>query len=519
MQKFIVNFVNEKKIVSCDLGTSLMAAAQENNIALANHCGGLGLCGACRVKILQGEVSSVTDSEKKFLSREDLENGLRLACMARVAGNIAVQTLQPKGKLNILDTVLPFEIPKGTPNTQGLAVALDLGTTSIALAVFDMASGENLGGATCANPQASFGSDVMSRICSAERDKGSLTKMQKVLCDALTNSMVEILPQTDFQKIKKIIVSGNTVMQHLMLGICPAPLANPANFEKSVAFDAIRASEIGLPFDGAQIHFMPCSSAFIGGDITSGLMALDLDCAKGQTILFIDLGTNNEMALVTGDRIIGTSTAAGPAFEGAGISQGMRAEEGAICSLGFENGEFLPSVIGGATARGICGSGMIDCLALFLSHGIMGRDGELKRENKFVTLGADGVSRVNIAPNVSLTQKDVRALQLVIGSVKAGVKILLNKAKISEQSLNKIYIAGGFGNFIDKKNALQIGLLPKCNADVICAANTSLLGAIRAIWEDDFARRAKNLTQKIEAVNLAKEADFEKIFVSSLDFS
>ncbi len=521
MQKLALNFVKENKIVSADYDTTIKSVADENGICLASHCGGAGVCGACKIKILQGSVSDVTQTEKQFLSDRELKAGFRLACKARALSNLIIENSFSENKIKILDDVLPFEVKADSKN--GLYVAVDLGTTSVVATVFDVADEKLIGRVSFANPQASFGSDVMSRIASIVNDVASLRKMQRLLCDSLCESITKILCENDktSEDITRIVVSGNTVMQHIFVGESPCSMGSAPYTPSFLYHSPLHAGEIGLLFPNALLYLVPNISAFVGGDITSGLAALDFDYKdKNETALFVDLGTNNEMALLAGGQIFATSTAAGPAFEGAGILQGVRAVEGAICSVSFENNRLVSHTIDDKKAIGLCGSGMIDCLAVFLENNIMQPNGSLNEDSPFVCRNEDGILQVTLAEEekVCITQKDIRTLQLVIASIRAGIKILLKRAKRSEESLNKIYLAGAFGNFINIKNARKIGLLPSCNSEVVSAKNTSLLGAIKALFEDDFLTRATDLSQRVTTLNLANEEDFKTSFINSLDF-
>lgn len=526
MQKFALSFIGEnkeKKTILVHQDTTIKEVADENEIRLATHCGGIGVCGACRVRVLQGKVSDITQTERQFLTEQELKVGVRLACKTKILGDAIIENLCTANKIKILDATLPYESRGGA---FGLGVAIDLGTTSVVVAVFNMTNGQALGCSSFANTQASFGSDVVSRIASVSSDSGNLQKMQHRLFNSLIESITEILQENNKSRedITKIVVSGNTVMQHIFLGRSPCSMGSAPYTTSFLHHEPVSSYEIGLPFERAEVHFIPNISAFVGGDITSGLTALNFDLmSKNEVVLFIDLGTNNEMVLLTNGQIFATSTAAGPAFEGAGISQGMRAAKGAICSVSFENGHFTTGTIGYDRAIGLCGSGMIDCLALFLENGIMERNGKLNSDSPFVCQNEDGIMQVVLTEeekenNVCITQKDIRSLQLVIASIKAGVKILLAEAGINKQKLNRVYLAGAFGNFINIENAKYIGLLPACDAEAICAKNTSLLGAVRALFEDDFLSRALKLSQTTKSLNLAQKADFQEIFIKSLDF-
>ncbi|MDO4218902.1 MAG: ASKHA domain-containing protein [Synergistaceae bacterium] len=527
MQKLALNFIGEnkeKKIVLADYGTTIKDAADENEILLATHCGGAGICGACRVKILQGHVSNVTQTERQFLSEQELKDGIRLACKTKILGDLVIESSVTESNIKILDSTMPFETTANA--NSGLGVALDLGTTSVVLTVLDIKNGQNLGYTSFANPQATFGSDVMSRIASVSSNPANLQKMQQSLLDSLVVSITELLRKNNRseEEITKIVVSGNTVMQHILVGESPVSMGSTPYISSFLYHQPIKADKFSLPFEKAKTYFVPNISAFVGGDVTSGLTALNFDQTnKKEATLFIDLGTNNEMVLLAKGQILATATAAGPAFEGAGISCGVRATSGAICSVSFENGKFVTHTIDNSDAIGLCGSGMIDCLALFLENNIMEKNGSLNPDNPFVCKNENGVLQVVLTEEkgkkkVYITQKDIRSLQLVIASIKAGVKILLKEAKIDKQEMNKIYLAGAFGNYIDIANARVIGLLPACEAEIISAKNTSLLGAIQAILQNNFLPRAITLSKIVKSLNLANEADFQENFINSLDF-
>jgi len=361
-------------------------------------------------------------------------------------------------------------ISKGDFSSPLLGLAIDLGTTTIVMEAIDLESGEILGRQTDFNHQLNFGGDVISRIAYACSSLENLKKLQATIIDEL-NQMVEKfhyscgLEEKDFMEA---VVAGNTTMNHLLLGLPVASLARAPFISLFSSIEPLRAKDLNLRINPeARIFIAPNIRSFVGGDISAGLMAAGLFDRPGP-FAFIDLGTNGEIVVKKDDQIVVTSTAAGPAFEGGNISCGLPAINGAICRAELIDNELKIETVNDQPARGICGSGLIDLLAIFLQQGVIKPDGRLARSQEKIEIQAD----------IFLTQEDIRQAQLACAALKTGFRLLLEDLSLDPRELQAIYLAGGFGQELSIENSQAIGLIPRIEKEkVIFLGNTSLAGA------------------------------------------
>jgi uncharacterized 2Fe-2S/4Fe-4S cluster protein (DUF4445 family) len=296
-------------------------------------------------------------------------------------------------------------------------------------------------------------------------------------------------------------------MQHLFRGIDPSPLAQ-LPFEPSWrGGESVKASDLNIKInpDGV-VYIFPVIGGFVGGDISAGMIAVDL-LNQPQPLLMIDIGTNGEIVLVKDNKIFAASTAAGPAFEGAGISCGMRAMSGAIEKVKYEN-KFIYNVIGNAKPIGICGSGLIDATAELLNAKLIDCTGRMTEPE------------IEIAPKVRITQKDIRQMQLAVGAIRAGISIMLKKAGINSSDLKRVLVAGGFGSFIRRNHAQRIGLLPAdiSHEKISFIGNTSLAGAKLALLSLNARKKTEELAKQTEHIELSADFDFQNEFANAMIF-
>ncbi len=533
-----VTFLPAGKTVSVEENTTLLQAAAQAGIPVEAPCGGGGVCAKCRVRVRSGDAATGGSSHR--LNPAELDRGWRLACGTKVTGPLVVEV--PASSLTahpgtILVEGEPVTVRRDAHSLGKLGVAFDLGTTTAAGTLFDLHTGLERATHAVMNRQIRLGDDVISRISAVRKDPSALPALQALAVETL-NAIIRALcdecGETP-QAIHRLTVAGNTTMQQLLLVLDPSPLGErpftPA-FTDAQSVPAAHCRLLAHP--DATLDVFPQVGGFVGGDTVAGFLAARFD-ALAQPTLLVDIGTNGEIALLHDGAIFAASTAAGPAFEGARITQGMRATAGAIDQVWLHNGDVRCHVIGETEPHGLCGSALVDAVALLLRAGLVSADGALghpdaaqpappealtarlvegDRGRSFVlAYGRDG------APAVSLTQQDIRELQLASGAIRAGIEALLHKAGLPLRALDSILLAGGFGNYIRRENALRIGLLPPLHYLAIrFIGNASLTGAKRALLSQAEFARAQALRARCTHVELAAEPHFADLFMEHMLF-
>ena len=457
-------------------------------------CGGKGTCGSCKVKLLKGELA-VDDLQQKKLNKLKLAGNWRLACFCKAENDISLEISQFENIILADNSTFDFR-----PQT-GFGMAVDLGTTTIVVQLVNLENGHVLDSVSEVNPQARFGGDIISRIQSCL--DGNFEELKNIVSSKI-DEMIQSILQKHQVNLSKIAIVGNTVMHHIFSGL-------PVN---SLSFYPFQSPNLGVQEfsnkdlnwrmpDTVKIVFFPSIGSFVGSDILAGIAATKMAENKKYSVL-IDLGTNGEIVVGNRDKIVCASTAAGPAFEGAKISQGMRAATGAISSVSFENGELKTHVIGNTKARGICGSGLIDIMAILLNRAQIGMFGEIN----------SGEESIPLSGKVSVTQQDIREFQLAKAAIAAGIQILLNQLKISYSEVEKVFIAGGFGNFLNIENVIRTGLI-ECEANkIVKLGNTALIGAKMFLFENEAF--ISKILDKTTHFNLEGDPDFQDIYIEKM---
>ena len=465
-------------------------------------CGGRGRCKGCKIKVLAGALP-VTEEDKQKLSGAELVEGWRLACRAQAESDLKIDLAQWEAAILTDDSVFAF-----TPR-EGLGIAIDLGTTTIVAQLIDLQTGHVLAVRTALNAQAKCGADIMSRVEAAVAGGGQRTLLNLVRkqIGRLTQELVTTASGAA-REVKSVVLVGNTVMHHLFCGISLEPLSRYPFEPVSPGLQVFEAAQLGWELPGnPAVRFLPCLGSFVGSDILAGLLATKLH-ESDEVAVLIDLGTNGEIVVGNRERMLCASTAAGPAFEGARISMGMRAATGAISEVRARDGQFECHVLGNAAPRGICGSGLVDAVAVGLELGRISPMGRL----------ANGDPLTLKAP-VTLNQWDVRELQLAKGAIAAGLRILLEQWGVAKDELAQVFLAGAFGNYINYTSARRIGLLDFPADKVRPSGNTALLGAKLALFslpEHDGAYL--QTLAKVKHVSLNEDARFQEIFVEEMVF-
>ncbi|RJQ07806.1 MAG: DUF4445 domain-containing protein [Bacillota bacterium] len=503
-------------------------------------CGGQGRCGGCTVVVESGSASGADEREVELLARRGLgqwgasgRRGLtasRLACRVRVTGDLAVRLPPPSAQARFQTSGAQWTVkPAPAVRLRGpgphLGLAVDLGTTKIAAYLVDLEKGDILDTAACLNPQAAHGHDVIARLSHALTAPGGRESLRGLAAGAVNGLARELCGLTGHapESICDAVVVGNTAMHHLFLGLEIKRLA-AAPFRPEVAGPVeVRAGELGLEIPPAvRVHFLPCIAGYAGGDHVAVLLATELDLASRASMV-LDIGTNTEISLARDGKITCCSCASGPAFEGAHISRGMRAETGAVDRVWLEDGEgAVPrySVIGGAEPVGYCGSALVDLLAVLLEAGALDGSGRLRPEalNGLAVLGAGPQAAVSLG-GVPFTQADVRQLQLAKGAIRSGVEALLAATGTGPGEVARVYLAGAFGVAVDPRKAVRIGMLPALPAaEFVTVGNAAGAGACLALLSAPERKRAEAVARSVTYLELAALPGYQELFLESLGF-
>jgi len=440
-----------------------------------------------------------------------------------------------KGTVVLADhTLIDFEPGDTTAECYGMA--FDIGTTTVVGSLMDMCTGMEMSMVSRMNPQVSYGDDVLSRIQCSGESRACLEAMHKEIVSAVAEMVEELCDQAGAKpnRVYEIAFAGNTTMEHLLCGIDVRQLGTVpfvTAYERGLM---LPARQLGVPINPrAAAYVFPVIGGFVGGDTVAGITATKLDELDGP-VMMVDIGTNGEIVLASDGKLYAASTAAGPAFEGARISCGMRASAGAIEKVVFDD-DLRFSVIGGGKPIGICGSALIDLAAGLLGLGVVTPEGRLLPPNDLPARVPPAVARrVALERNgqtaflihagggvrLAITQRDIRELQLAAGAIRAGVNIILRRAGLASSDLKRVLIAGGFGSFIRRSKAQRIGLLPGDveHSRITYVGNASLNGAKCALLSTRARKRAEQLARKAEHLQLSEAPDFQTEFAEAMVF-
>ncbi len=543
-------------------GETVLEILQRAGILIESPCGGQGICGQCGIWVLEPENAPVTPHEN--LAEEDGAQGLRLACRLKPdqdlrvrlphdfrteaqtlragsfvfeGGPLSASSLAPAVRLESCaqssrlhyegrseSEKLKFWDPSFTP--KGLAI--DLGTTTLVVSLLSLDSGEELATASSLNPQIAYGHDVMTRIHHGSTPEG-LAELSGAIQDALHERISEVCAKSGSNALEILdgVLGGNTTMLQLLAGIDPFPLGRDP-FEVSLAGgSSYPAADFGLQINpGARVYLPPILHAFVGTDISAGLLMSEGFFEDSKKALFLDVGTNGEMVLNIGGRLVATSTAAGPVFEGAVLSAGMRAAEGAVEAVRIEDGDIRLSSIGEGPIKGICGSGLLDLVAVLVRLGVIEISGRMlepsekdkipeKLHGRLVTVS--DVPAFEFAPGVFFTQRDVRQVQLAKGAIRAAMDLLMQETGCSSEALDHIVIGGGFGHFLRASSLEGIGLIPPgTGRKLVFAGNTSRNGCARLLVDTSSRNFLKEKMQEVEHISIAELPAFMDVYLRSM---
>ena len=490
MKQYIITISDKNKVILADKGASLLSVLTVAGLVVSAPCGGYGTCGKCRVRV------------------DGVE---QLSCQTIVDRDMVV-SLPEAEKTEVLTDGIKAEIPMN-PLKEGYLLAVDIGTTTVACYLLDGATGQELANASMLNPQAPFGADVVSRIQAAR--KGKMQPLTACIRECLTELTSEVCREADIHpnQIGVVSIVGNPAMQQLFMGI-------PTDNLAAVPFEPVLTERKTVPAtdylpvcENALLLVVPDISGYVGAD-TIGCVLATRQYEAEELTLMVDIGTNGEMVLGNKDRLIACSTAAGPALEGANIHFGMRGAPGAIDHVWLEEGVIQCSIIGSGKAKGICGSGLIDAVAVLLDAGIIDLRGRILTPEE-----VNGQRVVYLTPEIYLTQEDIREVQLAKGAIAAGIELMAQQLGISLDEIQKVLLAGAFGTFMDAESACKIGLLPRALSGKITAiGNAAGSGAkLMACNKEEFAR-TQELVERIEFLELASLPKFQRTFARNMRF-
>ena len=475
MKQFTVTFQPENIVVQAEENTTVLQAQIAAGLHPDAPCGGKGTCGKCQVTIDSKEV---------------------LACQTVIDRDLTVFTEKETWEKILTSGLSVCTAPEGL---YPYVLAFDIGTTTVVAYLMDGFTGRQITTASCRNPQGQFGADVISRIEHAlQGGSHELATCIRETMESLTN---ELCTRADISEaeIGAVSIVGNTAMHHLLLGIDPKPLVTPPYMPN--VFEALELER------GCQVRILPNIAGFVGGDTVGCMVATRFDRLENVSLM-IDIGTNGEMVLGNKDRRIACSTAAGPAFEGAKISCGMRGAEGAVDHVWLENGKVHYHVIGETAPEGLCGSGLLDLVAVLLDLEIIDESGYLEGKE------------YKLCSNVVLTQKDVREVQLAKAAIRAGIELLAEKLGKDISDIQKVYLAGAFGNYLTPASACRIGMIPPVLLDRIHPiGNAAGEGAKLCALNRQEYLYSQLLAKETEFLELASLPQFQDCYVDALEFS
>jgi uncharacterized 2Fe-2S/4Fe-4S cluster protein (DUF4445 family) len=573
-----VNFPKENIEIKVEENTILLDVIRQAELNIETPCNSKGFCGKCKVRAM-GQLSDPSKIEKQFI---DESNNERLSCMATVLGDVELELIEKKKVLKTISKGFSISVPVDSPvkiiklpeikktspvpyveylgykpssvklyrkigeadldeysfkelwgvvykdkildianyKKDILGLAIDIGTTGISYYLVDLSNGEIVGSLSSLNPQTQFGGDVLSRITYCMENPLGAIKLQELIIDEINDTIRRIVGNVyNINDIYHITVSANTTMMHLLFGINPESLAKAPYRAVFLQCGDIKATDVNFKVNKeAVLSLTPSASSYVGGDIVAGIMASGFQNEKKA--VFIDIGTNGELAALKEGKIICTSTAAGPALEGMNIECGCRAEEGAIESFDIdEDYNISLNTIGGAKAIGICGSGLIDIAGALIKRNILMKSGRWSKNlaPKIAHRLVD--KKFYITKEIYISQKDIRQIQLAKGAIAAGLIMMLEEIDLTIEEIPVVYIAGAFGYHVNPNNIKTIGLIPRgFSGEIKFLGNTSLEGSRLAVINKDCFEKVDAIKENMKVLELSLKDDFQDVFVSQLNF-
>lgn len=547
MPKITIKSDDGDHVIEFPPGLSVREILDTTSVRVRSRCRGNGACGLCRVLVKAADLPEPSPAEQIYLSREQIASGVRLACRIRPDHDLEISVLdrEPVSTWRAIPgpgrsfSSLPPDLPKNVKRPYGVAV--DLGTTHISLSVFDLSTGQWFAGRHGSNPQGSYGSDVMTRLIAAHESPNTANVLRRLAVDAIGAALMDVAAREGIglEQVVKVTVVGNTAMLALLSGKNFHLLLQPAYWMRPIDCLPENPGELAADWGinpGATVEVPAPLAGFVGSDLLAGVLSTGL-CESAPGTLFIDFGTNSEIALWDGERLWVTSAAGGPAFEGCGISCGVPGEPGAIYQVGQSDSHqdrsaearrcSGDSIFQGNVAglelefrtidqegpRGLCGSGIVDLIACLLRSGKLTSIGRFSAE-----VSGGGIVLLNgTRTPLVLTKKDVDVFQRAKAAIFAAIGVLLSDARMHAPQLKRIHIGGAFGHFLNRENSIEIGLLPElCHDAIELHGNSALRGCEELLMSSRPTQVLEGLKDNARLINLAQSEEFDALFMEGL---
>lgn len=526
MPALLLSIGGETHRIPFELGPSVRDILDATDFRVRSGCRGIGACGLCRVRVTEGQAGEPSQNERIHLLPAQLTQGVRLACQVKPQHDLRIEILNPAPPSNwksAPDAALLHgaheqamgakQLPPGVRHPCGVAV--DLGTTHLCLSLFDLAKGRWLADRWGRNPQHSFGADVVTRLAAADESQEAAQEMSRLVVAAIGEALLDIASREglDLRRIVCVTLVGNTAMLALLSGRNSGLLLRPEYWTRPVDCLPTDVSEWVAEWGinpVAEVDVLAPLAGFVGSDLLAGLVATRF-VEGAAPALFIDFGTNSEIALWSGDELWVTSAAGGPAFESSGISCGAPAEAGAVFRVARDGaGNMDYRIIGDDHAKGLCGSGLVDLIARLIEAGRLTPAGRFAGGEAGFAFSAGGTA-------LTLTKNDVDLMQRAKAAIGVGIRALCARAGVELRTLRRVCVGGAFGRYLDVGSAQTIGLLPQVPPEAAeLAGNTALAGCCDVMLSSLAAERLEQLRSRARLLNLAHYPDFDRLFLENL---
>ena len=496
-----------------------------------NPCNGMGKCGKCKVRILEGVCTEISNDERKRLKPEEVESGVRLSCLVHPMSNLTVELMQKKLEHKVLTTGKMPEFKKDE-GLIGFGFAIDIGTTTVVATLVNLETGEQLSSASDINAQKHYGLDVLTRITyEYEHGEDGIIDLQKAIVDSLNELMLSACKQSSVQieQVRKINVAANCTMMHMLLGADARSIGKAPYQPAFKEAKELPAKEIGLKgSEDCVLYCLPHVSSYIGADIVAGAYVCEMHKSTDNE-LFIDIGTNGEIVLAKGGKLYSCSCAAGPALEGMNISSGMRAATGAIEDVHIFTDEIKLDTIGNKKPEGICGSGILAVIRELVVNEFIQKSGVFIKPEKLADddwrkkfIRMNGTKRELVMceePEIIVSQSDVRQVQMAKGAILSGFMALLNEAGIDMEDLDKVFIAGQFGAHLSVDSLVGSGILPACVQDkLVYVGNSSKTGAYMTLMSKEVKKEIEMLATEMNYLELSNLENYDRLYSDCMLF-
>ena len=523
---------------TAEAGANLLDICRQQQIPVEAACNGRGICGKCRVQVIQGNVPAA-EEERRVFTAQEIADGYRLACRVRVMSDLTVRLFSQQ---NAMEIQMPepaagnsiSKMPEAAARlmTHGrqlteYCIAVDLGSTTLAAVLIDQ-SGSILSQVTAVNSQRAYGGDVISRIQAS--NEGRKDELRRCICRDLEQMFCALVQKLEKMikmqiKISRVAIAGNTTMLHLLRGYSCERLGQAPFEPVNLQTECLPYRELFSDVAGcvqAAVYLLPGMSAFAGADITAGLYSSGFwQMPEDETAFFVDLGTNGELACGSRKGFVTSAAAAGPAFEGGRLSCGIPGIPGAVSKVSYLYHRVRIQTIGQKKPCGICGTGALEAVAALLGEGLLNKDGllapQLFEQGMVLACREDG-------SRICLTQADIREIQMAKAAIRAGIEILLLRygqmlGQDAGPAVSRVYLAGGFGYYLSADTATAIGLFPPEWRDkIILCGNTSLKGAVLFLSDPSCAGGLVKICSKNTSIQLEDDPRFQEIYIQQMGF-